>query len=244
MAKNSENPAAELTAKDEQIISFAPNPELGTLSASERLNLFIQNNRRIIFVGVLGIAVLLVGFIGGLGILDALRTGALTKAEEFGRQYESLNLTDAAKEGEVAAFIDELSAFAAKNSGYAGARSYSILGGIYMEKKDWAAAEQAWTAAARAGAKTYLAPVSLCNAAAAAEEQGNIPGAIGFYAQSIAFGASFPTASRAQFQIGRLEEARNDKDAALQAYREVINKWPDDPLWTNLAQSRIIALTL
>jgi tetratricopeptide (TPR) repeat protein len=113
-----------------------------------------------------------------------------------------------------------------------------------MEKKDWSAAQKAWSAAAKSGAKTYMVPVSLCNAAVAAEEQGDIQGAVDFYTQSIAFGETFPTASRAQFQIGRLEEERNNKDAALQAYREVINKWPDDQLWTNLAQSRIIALTL
>jgi hypothetical protein len=33
-------------------------------------------------------------------------------------------------------------------------------------------------------------------------------------------------------------------DAALEAYREVITRWPYDAVWTSLAQSRIIALEL
>ncbi|MDR0525832.1 MAG: tetratricopeptide repeat protein [Spirochaetaceae bacterium] len=245
MAKNSEITGEEFAVKEEQIPPFAPKPDFNQpVSASERLNLFIQNNRRLIFAGALGLGVVFIGFIAGLIVFEALRNGALEQAEEFVQRYETLNLTDPAKESEVTAFIADLTVFAKNHAGYASARGYSLLGSIYMEKKDWESAEKAWTAGAKAGGKTYLTPVSLCNAAVSAEEQGNIQGAIDYYAQSIAFGETFPTASRAQFQIGRLEEERKDKDAALKAYREVINKWPDDPLWTNLAQSRIIALGL
>jgi tetratricopeptide (TPR) repeat protein len=248
MAKNSEIAGEELAVKDGQIAPFAPKPEPGAfnqpLSASERLNLFLQNNRRFIFAGALGLGVVLIGFIAGLIVFDALRNSALAQAEEFSQRYETLNLTDPAKESEVTAFITELSAFAVSHSGYAAARGYALLGSIYMERKEWESAETAWTGAAKAGAKTYMVPVSLCNAAVSAEERGDIQRAIDYYAQSVAFGETFPTASRAQFQIGRLEEERRDTDAALKAYREVINRWPNDPLWTNLAQSRIIALTL
>jgi tetratricopeptide (TPR) repeat protein len=147
------------------------------------------------------------------------------------------------KDAALNALVVELIAFAPKHSGYVGARSYSILAGIYADKKAWEDAENAWTNAAKAGAKTYLAAVSLFNAAVAAEEQGNIPRAIELYTQSVALADVFPAASRAQFSIGRLQEEQHNKDAALEAYRQLVNKWPQDIAWTNWAQSRIIMLT-
>jgi tetratricopeptide (TPR) repeat protein len=90
-------------------------------------------------------------------------------------------------------------------------------------------------------AKTYLEPVAFYNGAVAAEEQGNTAQAIELYTKA-ASAADFPAASRAQFAIGRLQEA-NGKDAALEAYKSLLSKWPNDQVWANLAQSRIIALS-
>ncbi|MDR2536548.1 MAG: tetratricopeptide repeat protein [Treponema sp.] len=248
MAKTPEKTENENAAKEQRIIPFANEQEvkIEALSASERLNMFIQNNRKIICIITISVAVLLIGFIVSLSVADALQTKALTQVEDLKRRYDDfgINLTEPSKEAEVTAFIDELSAFASKHSGYAGARGYSIAASIYVERKEWEAAEKNWIAAAKAGEKTYMAPIFLYNAAVAAEEQNNIQGAIDLYAQCIALADSFPAASRAQFHIGRLEETRNNKEAALQAYRDIINKWPEDSLWTNLAQSKIIALTL
>ncbi|MDR2485620.1 MAG: tetratricopeptide repeat protein [Treponema sp.] len=248
MAKTPEQAEKEKPAK-EQSIPFARVEQSGrneALSTSERLNGFIQNNRRTILTVAIGAFVLLAGFVSVLVIKDTLQTKALARVEDFKERYETLriDLAEASKEAEVNALVDELSGFASKHSGYAAARGYAILGNIYADKKDWEAAENAWAAGAKAGAKTYLAAVSLFNAAVAAEERGNIQGAIDLYAQSAALGDIFPAAGRAQFQIGRLEESRNNRDAAIQAYRDLINKWPDDAGWGNLAQSRIISLTL
>jgi tetratricopeptide (TPR) repeat protein len=77
----------------------------------------------------------------------------------------------------------------------------------------------------------------------AAEEQGDIETAIAHYKNALEHSKVFPSAVRAQFSIGRLEESMNRKDAALEAYRSVVNNWPNDPLWPNLAQSRILALS-
>ncbi|MDR1302923.1 MAG: tetratricopeptide repeat protein [Treponema sp.] len=211
---------------------------------SERLNRFIQRNRKPIAFGSLGILVLLIGFIATVSIRDALHTKALGQLEDFNQRYDVLriDLEEPSKAADVQALVDELSHFAPRHTGYAGARGYSILGSLYADKKAWEDAEKAWTNAAKVGTKTYLAPVSLCNAAFAAEEGGNIPGAIELYRQSIAFKDIFPGAARAQFSIGRLEEAQNHQEAALEAYQGLLNTWPNDAVWTSLAQSRIIFL--
>lgn len=248
MAKTPEKPVKEQSVQEYKnpIIPF-PKPEKNEApSVPERLNDFIQKNRRTIVVAGIGLLVLLAGFIAGVIIKDTLESRALGQTERFKERYDGLqgNINDDSQGEEVRALTEELSAFAANHAGYAGARAYAILGSLYGDKQDWASAEKAWTQGAQSAGNLYLAPVLLCNAAVAAEEQGNIQGAIDLYAQSVAQGEKFPGASRAQFQIGRLEETRNNKDAAIKAYRELVTKWPRDTIWVNLAQSKIIALSI
>jgi tetratricopeptide (TPR) repeat protein len=77
----------------------------------------------------------------------------------------------------------------------------------------------------------------------AAEESGNIEDAIAHYTETLVYADSFPQAAKAQFAIGRLREEQQNKEAAIEAYREVIAKWPSETIWINLANSRIIALS-
>jgi tetratricopeptide (TPR) repeat protein len=139
--------------------------------------------------------------------------------------------------------LEELGGFAKKNSGLAAAKAYSLSATIYDSQKKWELAEKAWAGAAAAAKKSYLAPAALYNAAVAAEEQGNDESAIGYYKKALEFGNSFIGAARAQFSVGRLEESKNNRDAALEAYRNLVSKWPSDPIWANLAHSRIIKLS-
>ncbi|GHV45153.1 hypothetical protein AGMMS49546_30350 [Spirochaetia bacterium] len=216
------------------------------LSLSEEINAFILKNRKGILIcfGVLVVA--LGGFIGGIAIKGAVQNKTLSTVEGFNSRYEELrwDISEGTKTEEAAALLEELSAFAQKTSGYAGGRAWAIIAGIRGSQKNWPEAEQAWSSAAKAASKTYLAPAALFNAAAAAEEQGNAERAIALYTECLAKADLFPAAARAQFSIGRLHESQSNKDAALEAYRTLVNKWPGDPVWTNLAQNRIIALQL
>jgi tetratricopeptide (TPR) repeat protein len=121
--------------------------------------------------------------------------------------------------------------------------AYSISAGIAGDRKNWAEAETAWVNAAVAAGKSYFTPIALCNAAASAENQNNNDRAIELYNQALEPGDSFPEAPRAQFAVGRIMEIQGNRDGALEAYRTLTGKWPDDSLWANLAQSRILALT-
>jgi tetratricopeptide (TPR) repeat protein len=214
------------------------------VSVREGIISFIQKYRKGLIGGAAAIVVFFVALVAGLTIRDTLQSKAIQQVEDFNDRYEALrfDISDLSKEGEVTALLDELTLFAGNHSAYAGGRAYAIIGSINADRKNWAEAEQAWTQAARKTAKTYLAPVSLFNAAVAAEEQGNIPQAIALYTESIGYGAEFPAAARAQFAIGRLQEEQRNKEGALEAYRAVIESWPSETIWTSLANSRIIAL--
>jgi tetratricopeptide (TPR) repeat protein len=214
------------------------------ISINDHINNFVQKNRKAIFIFCGVIFLFLAVFIAAVSIMGALRNRAISRVEDFTRRYETLrfDINEPSKEGDVEALLKDLTGFAEKNSGYAAGRAWFIIGGIRADKKEWQEAENAYTGAAKAAAKTYLAPAAYFNAAAAAEEQGNTGGAIELYTRCVSLSALFPAAARAQFSIGRLKEAQNDKTAALEAYRGVISGWPADTVWTNLAHSRIIIL--
>jgi tetratricopeptide (TPR) repeat protein len=213
-------------------------------NAGEKIILFIQDNRRKILIALGCVVVLLAVFIGTLAVRDGLTARSIGRVDDFNRRYDVLRftITEESAAEEVAALLADLSVFASKASGYSGSRAYALIAGIHGDRKEWAEAEQAWREAAKKAGKTYLAPVALFNAASAAEAQGKIPEAITLYGECLAVPDSFPSAPRAQFAIGRLEEQRGNKEAALDAYRSLRAAWPNDAVWRNLAQSRIISL--
>jgi tetratricopeptide (TPR) repeat protein len=222
------------------------------VSINQKVTDFIQKNRKILFIGLIVLIVALAGFITFVTVREKLQESALSQVDEFSRRYEAVRIEDygdtddpylVSRMGEITVILVNAEGFAARNSGFAAARAYSLAANIHWDQNNIEEAERAWLDAAKAAGKNYLAPVSLYNAAIAAEERGDIETAIAHYRSALEYGNVFPSAVRAQFAVGRLEESRNRKDAALEAYRNVVNNWPNDPLWPNLAQSRILALS-
>jgi tetratricopeptide (TPR) repeat protein len=214
------------------------------ISVSESINNFVQKNRKPIFITLGLFALVFAGFVVSLSVAEALGKRALSAAEEFTQRFEALrfSINEESSAADVEALLGDLNDFALKNSGYAGGKAWGLIGAIHADKKEWADAETAYVNAANTASKTHLGAVSWFNAAAAAEEQGKLSEAIDFYQKSLSLSGVFPAAPRAQFSIGRLKEAGNDREAALEAYRAVISGWPSDAVWTNLAYSKIIAL--
>jgi tetratricopeptide (TPR) repeat protein len=212
------------------------------VNINEKIASFVQKHRRAILVSIGVIVFAVLGFIAALGIIEALRNREISAVEELNTRYEAIrfSINEESSAEKVQSLMEDLSAFAGKNSGYSGGRAFSLIAAVHADKKEWALAEEAWNKAAKAAAKTYLEPVSLFNAGRAAEEQGNIDKAIEYFTGCADI--SFPAAARALFTVGRLEEERNNTGAAVETYRLVISRFPDDNVWSNLAQSRIIYL--
>ena len=219
------------------------------LTINTRLSGFIQNNRKAFLIGLIAVVVIIIGFVIVNTVRGKILSNALSQVDTFERRYNEIKPHIGSNEPEsllklveLAILSEELNTFAQKTTGFAAARIYGINANIFADQKRWAEAEEAWSKAAQAAAKSYLAPFSIFNAAVAAEEQGNIDSAISYYTRALNYGDLFPSAARAQFSVGRLEESRNNKDAALEAYRNLLSKWPNDPVWPNLAQNRILIL--
>jgi tetratricopeptide (TPR) repeat protein len=213
-------------------------------NASEKINEFIQKNRKPIFITAASLLVILIAAIATLSLMDVFRNRAIAAVEELNDRYETIlpSITEEYYSDDVDTLLDELTSFAKKNSGYPGGRAWFLIGGIHAAKKEWAQAETAYVSAAKTTVKNYLAPLAWFNAAAAAEEQGKTTEAIGYYGSSLTTTNVFPAAPRAQFSVGRLHETLNQDEKALEAYRAVISGWSYDQVWAKLARSRIIAL--
>jgi tetratricopeptide (TPR) repeat protein len=222
-----------------------------TEQKAEKLNISelvvdgIQKNRKVLVIGGIAVLVLLAGLVAGLSVRDAAAAKAIKTVEAFNDRYEELrfDINDPSKEEEVNALLAEISAYAPKTFGYSRVRAFMLAASIHADRKNWQEAEDVWVQAAKRGGKTYLVPAALFNAAVAAEENGNIEGAIAHYTEALVYADSFPQAAKAQFSIGRLREAQQDREAALEAYRALLEKWPNETTWINLANSRIIALS-
>jgi len=210
----------------------------------EKINEFIKTHRKAIFIAIGILLFLFIGLIAFLSISDALNKKANAAIDELYGRYDELSLNNDEDfyAEDLENLLTDLKAFAEKNKGFAGCKAWSMVGQIYSGRKDWSLAQDAWLSAAKIGNNTYLAPIALFNAAAASEEQGNLEQAIDLLKQCVSHKFEFPAAPRAQFSIGRLYETIGDSTAAVEAYRDVLIKWPEMPIWQNLARSRLALL--
>jgi tetratricopeptide (TPR) repeat protein len=223
-------------------------PETNDIHSEENMRAglygFFEKNRRRLFISGIAALVLLAGFVAVLLARDAMLKDATAKLDVLAERYdEALNVMTPDGPYGAESLLDDLTALGKSASGYPAARAWFMAANIYQERQDWENAREAWEASAAKGAATHLAPVSLFNAAVAAEEAGDPDSALEHYRRALAF-ADFPEAARAQFAAGRIEEQKGNTEAAIAAYSAVIDRWPHDTDWTNLAHSRILVLEL
>ena len=213
------------------------------ININEKINDFFRKYRRSIVIFLAGVAVLTTGLIAHSVIDEVLNKRNIAMMEEFDRCYEALrfDINEPSKEEEVKILLGDLEKFAGNGKGYVKGRAWALAAAIHADRKAWAEAGDLWLKAAEAASKTYLAPVSLFQAAVAAEWREDTAAAIDLYTRCVS-SRNFPAAARAQFSIGRLEESRNNQDAAIEAYRGVVSKYPAETVWINLARSRILYL--
>jgi tetratricopeptide (TPR) repeat protein len=211
---------------------------------ADKINNFVKNNRKAIFITIGLLLALFIGLVVYLSISDSINKKATALVDELTDRYNELDLFNEEDyyTEDVENLLADLKIFTQKYSRFPGSKGWAIIAQIYSERKDWVSAQEAWLSAAKTGDKTYLGPVALFNAAAAAEEQGNLELAIELLEKCLAHKFEFPAAARAQFSIGRLYETLGNFSAASDAYRTVIQNWSQMPVWPNLAHSRIAVI--
>ncbi|HUX22356.1 MAG TPA: tetratricopeptide repeat protein [Spirochaetia bacterium] len=124
---------------------------------------------------------------------------------------------------------------------YAAQRALFVQAGLAYDKKDWKSAEASYEEVATRFPNSYLATVSLANAAAAAEENGDPKKAIELDKKVLLAKGLAPEIPRAIFSLGRLYEGQGDVKEANTYYNKLVDSYPSSG-WTNLARDRIIFL--
>jgi tetratricopeptide (TPR) repeat protein len=217
-----------------------------SVSVTDRINDFIQKNRKTIFIIAALIIVLFAGTIVFLSVQDALNKKAIVELEDLTSRYEELRFytRDSYYAEDVEKLLGDLNAFVKGKGGLPAAKGWDFIARVHSSREEWKQAEEAWVSSAKKGNRTYLAPLSLANAAVAAEEQGNVDKAIEYLQKAIEHPFEFPGAPRAQFNIGRLYEKQGNLAAAVDAYRVVLVKWSEIPVWPHFARSAILSIEI
>jgi tetratricopeptide (TPR) repeat protein len=201
---------------------------------------------RVLVLGVFGAAMLaLIGVAVGTGISDAAVNAATSSLEKLDADYAVLGAEqDQAKKADLEkVFLASIDGVIKKwPHRFAALRAQAYKAKIEETKKDWAGSEKDWLAIADSSPDSYLAPVALQAAAAAAEEQGAPDRASAYYKKLVdKYGDKTIGIPHAYFALGRLAEQSKDYAAAMTAYQKVVSTWPDGD-WTKLATDRIIFL--
>ncbi|MDE6350982.1 MAG: hypothetical protein K2K67_08265 [Treponemataceae bacterium] len=210
-------------------------------TSAEKINAFLTRNRKVILtVCAFVAAAVIVGTVcvvvsvrqteKGLAKLDAIAYALMQNAAELAGD-------DLAARQETA--LSALAALTGKG-GIVGTRANMLAADLYFQRKDYESAKDAWLKAAGAKKNAYTAPICRFNAAAAAENAGDLDTALDCY-QKAADAAGFLLADHALFSVGRVYEAKQDFAAAAEAYRRLNDASPDSD-WASLAKTRLIAL--
>ncbi|MCL2720128.1 MAG: tetratricopeptide repeat protein [Treponema sp.] len=219
----------------------------------DKINNFVQKNRKGIFIAFGLFILLFAGLIAYFLVNDHQNKQAIAEVEILNDEFDNLRyfLDDEYFAEDVNVLLSKLEVFAGNKKGFAGSKAWSLIAHIHSGRKQWKLAEEAWVKSADTGAKTYLGPIAFFNAAVCAEEQGKLEQAIEYLQQCVSHNFDFPDAPRAQFNIGRLYEQLGNYPMALIAYRAVLIEWsldrsetitPNMHIWQNLARNQIIKL--
>lgn len=207
----------------------------------------LQKNR-IILIILLVIALILVI---GLSIWSSSKAKKIEistqKIESIQEEYalwaaETDDAKKAEKEKQLVASLDEMLVTYPKM--YAGQRALFLKAEMAFAKKEWDTAASFYMELKKMFPESYLASVSLINAAVAYEEMGDTDKAIETYKLFLeTYKDRNPDSPRVFFTLGRLYEEKGDKENALKYYNDLSENYPDSD-WTKLGKSRIIYLEI
>ena len=124
---------------------------------------------------------------------------------------------------------------------YGGQRGLYIRAEANFANKAWDGALKDYEALAARFPMSYLAPISLFDAAACYEEKGDADTALKLYVKVSSAYKDSTVAPRALFDSGRLYEARSDWTNAQKTYESMDGLYAQS-MWTRLAKNRLVEL--
>lgn len=202
---------------------------------------FLEKNKKGLVAVLAVLVVLLVGYVVYTSVSAGAAEKNLSKIDEI--SYELTNGSAGLDENELNArrsdALAKLAQFASKG-GVSGVRANLLCAEIAFQQKDYENAVSYWRNAAKAGKKSYTAPLAYFNMAVCYENLDNLSEAAANY-KIAADSKDFIMKAHAKFNYGRVLEAMGKYSDAVAAYTELNDQLPDDS-WAKLAKTRIITL--
>ena len=211
---------------------------------ADKLSDFVNRRQIIIWAVLIAIIVAIVLYFVFVERNKRLTESSTILAEEAEDLYAQwLNETDKKKKEELETeFLDKTKLVLREYPHLYGAQRVLFLrGNFYFDKKNWEKASSDFIYLANTFPKSYLARISLFNAASCNEEMGNPKKAIKLYKELVTKYSDSALYSRSLFSIGRIYEEIGKYQEAKKFYNELEDKSPSSG-WTKIARNRIIFL--
>jgi TolA-binding protein len=204
----------------------------------------VDRFRIALWVILIAAAVFLVGYLVYTEINKKLMYDSSTMAESVVAQFDQWSAeSDAARkatlEKDLVVALDKLVDRYPRQ--YGGQRGLSLRADLNYTKKAWEPALKDYEMLASRFPKSYLAPISLFNAAVCAEEKGDTDGAQKLYTRAYVTYKDSTVAPRAIFNAGRIDEVKGAWAEAQKKYEQMDSLYGQS-MWTKLAKNRVVQL--
>lgn len=207
-----------------------------TFSTEEKMigsvSTFFEKNKLILIVIC---AVIVVGILAAIIAVNAVNSAkdkAQIKIAKLEQQYAEVLASDAQ---DWTALTADLQAMV-KGSSYASVKSQYLLGLVYYQQQNYTEASDAFMKAYDLNKSIYLAPLSLANAAACAEEGGDSAKALELYNQIYNDYPESGTAAKALFNVARMYYQQGNTQLAQATFAQVADYYPNSE-YGKLAQN-------
>lgn len=202
---------------------------------------FIMAHKVPIVSAVCVVLVALFAYIAGTAIATRSASSALSDIDSivFSASDSSAALSEEELDARRKVAFSALDKYLSKR-GVAGVRANMAAAELAFSKGEWVSAAKYWTVAAQKSKKSYTGSLCYFNAGVANENALNIDAALDSYKNAIS-SEDFLLKAHAQFSLGRLEEEKGEKKAALDAYQKLVNDAPETQ-WGQLAKTKVLTM--
>lgn len=183
---------------------------------------FFQKNRILVIVLA---AVIVVGLIAAIVVVNSVNNAKEKAQLKINTLEESYAEQLAAETPEWSTLETELKAMI-KGSSYPSVKASYLLGLVYYDQEKYADAQKAFEDTFKLNTKVYLAPMSLVNAAACAEAQGNATAALDLYNQVYNDYMESGVAPKALFNAARIYMQQGNTQLAQATFAQVADYYP------------------
>lgn len=212
-----------------------------TVTLETTLSNMLVKSRKLVTGIVIAAVVVIIGVIIGITIHSKAVESGIEQVDTiyYVLTKDSSDLDEAgvkARFDEASSKLEPLS----KKGGIVGLRASMLLAEICFERGEFEKAMGLWDSAAKVKKNAYTTYYSFYNAAVCAENLNDADKAVSYMSKACE-SDDFVLIDKALFSLGRLNEAKNDFEAAKAAYEKVGDLHPSSS-WANLSKSRLIAL--